>query len=145
MKLWMNHYKRQIHLPFSANGINMIYCAPEYFSFFLKQIVVRIIYHSPIPSSLQYKKLQCLQSEKFFIGMNNWDWGHHCNLSAVTEGRPEMQELDIYLSPHHKAISLTSLSFKHWQLRPTTATCNLCMRFSKLACITKGISKISTS
>lgn len=123
----------------------MIYCAPEYLSFFLKQIVVRIIYHSPIPSSLQCKKLQCLPSEKFFIGMSNCGWGHNCNLSAATEGRPEMQELDIYLFPHHKAISLTSLPFKHWQLRPTTATWNLCMRFSKLACTTKGISEIPTS
>lgn len=144
MKLRMNHLKRQIHLPFSANGISMIYCASEHF-FFLKQIVARIIYHCPVPSSLQCKKLQCLPSEMLFIGMNNWGWGHRCNLNSVTEGRPEMQELDIHLFPHHKAISLTSLSFKHWQLRPTTATCNLCMRFSKLACITKDISEISAS
>lgn len=122
----------------------MTYCAPEHFSFLLKQVVVRTS-HSPIPSSLQYKNLQCLPSEKFFIGMNNWAWGHHCNLSAFTEGRPETKELNIYIFPHHKVMSLTSLSFKHWQLRPTTATCNLCMRFLKLACIPKDMSETSVS
>lgn len=113
----------------------MIYCAPEHFSSFLKQILVRVICHLPY----KCKNLQCLPSEKFFIVMNNWGWGHHCNLSSVTEGRSEMQELDMYLFPHHKVISLTSLSFKHWQLRPTTATCNLCMRFSKLASLKTSV------
>lgn len=130
--------KKKIKLQFSANGITWLTVLQNISLFPKTDCGENLSLPCTKSSSLQYKNLQCLPSEKFFIGINNWGWRHHCNLSAFTEGKPEM-----YIFPHHKAISLTSLSFKHWQLRPTTATCNLCMRFSKLACIPKDISETS--
>lgn len=95
---------------------------PQDISFFRNRYVVRITPDSTVPTPTQCKKLQCLPSEKFSIGINNGVWGHHCNLCAFMEGRPVLQELDQYLFLHSKANSSTSLSLKHWQLSPTTDT-----------------------
>lgn len=123
MKLWMNHNKGTFIL-------NLVCLAVlQNVSFLRNRYLTRIILCT---KSHTMQKITVSALWKVFYS-DKWGWEHHCNLNAFIEGKPVLQELDQYLFPHGKANSLTSLSFKHWQLRPTTDTCKFMHKVFKIS------------